>query len=549
MKDSLLNQKNTFFLILFYLLSITFGLFIFQDYGVHIEEKFHRLNGHYWLNYVAKVFNLNEIQLITQSKIDKIYDYTLSPVTYYNKWGVIFDVPVAFLEIILNIEDVNKIYYLKHFLSFLVFLLGSFFFFKILYNRFNNFNLAVIGLFFYLTTPRIFGDSFFYKDILFLSFFSIMIFFLLKSVKNLNYINLINFSLFSAFCFNLKVFSIFIPFIFALILVIQNFKDKKNFYFFKKYFFYLSFFLFFTYIFWPFLWKNPINNFTELFLLVKKDLIKVRILYFNEYIQNFLLPSSYLFNWIFVSSPIFQNLMFLFGFLCCAYRVGNRLLKIDTNMIYNDLWRGGKEKIDFIIFFIIVFFCTVFIVFNAPFYNGWRLVYFFNFFIIYYAIYFINYLFIFLKNKTNLKKLFIFMIILAMFYNFFILIIFHPFQSIYFNNFLSKKFVNGFEGDYYGISTKHFFKKILEINDKDTIYIAVASHTPIQRGLEAFSSEVQEKFVIVGQEYNQADYIYKNNISEVNIELNNKYNIPKNFIKIYEFRINKVIIYEIYKKN
>ena len=42
--------------------------------------------------------------------------------------------------------------------------------------------------------------------------------------------------------------------------------------------------------------------------------------------------------------------------------------------------------------------------------------------------------------------------------------------------------------------------------------------------------------------------IYKNNISEVNPYLNNKYNIPKNFVKVYEFKVNKVLIYEIFKR-
>ena len=51
----------------------------------------------------------------------------------------------------------------------------------------------------------------------------------------------------------------------------------------------------------------------------------------------------------------------------------------------------------------------------------------------------------------------------------------------------------------------------------------------------------------MGQDYQYADYIFKNNISEVDSKLNNKYDIPKNFSKIFELKINKLIIYEIYK--
>ncbi len=51
----------------------------------------------------------------------------------------------------------------------------------------------------------------------------------------------------------------------------------------------------------------------------------------------------------------------------------------------------------------------------------------------------------------------------------------------------------------------------------------------------------------MGQEYEKADFIYKNNISEVNSNLNKKYNIPNNFVKIYELNTNGVKIYEIFK--
>ena len=55
----------------------------FKGHGVHIEEKFHRLNGLYWLNYVSKVFNLESLSIITENKISQIYDYTLNKAGSY----------------------------------------------------------------------------------------------------------------------------------------------------------------------------------------------------------------------------------------------------------------------------------------------------------------------------------------------------------------------------------------------------------------------------------------------------------------------------------
>ena len=65
------NQKKIV-LILFYLVAIITGFIIVEDYGIHIEEKFHRSNGLYWLNYISKIFNLTDIQNITELKLSEI---------------------------------------------------------------------------------------------------------------------------------------------------------------------------------------------------------------------------------------------------------------------------------------------------------------------------------------------------------------------------------------------------------------------------------------------------------------------------------------------
>ena len=550
MKYNLYKHKNWFFLTIFYFLAVSIGFFILKDYGVHIEEKYHRLNGHYWLNYIAKIFYLENLQLITENKISNISDYTLSPITgWANKWGVVLDVPVAFLEIALKLEDIRQVYYLKHYLSYLIFLTSSFFFFKIIDQRYKKTLLSIIGLILYITTPRIFGDSFLYKDVLYLSFFTISLFFLLESLKKFQNITLIMFALFLALSFNLKFFTILIPIIFGIILIIQNFYERKNKFFLKKFFFFTFFFLLFVYIFWPYLWSDPIRRITELFFFIKQDLTNVKLLYANEYISNRFLPSTYLFKWMFVSSPIFQNIIFILGLFFCLTRLIKRFIKIEENNKFNDLWRSNSEKKDFIFLIILIGFLSLFIFFNAPFYNGWRLVYFLNFFVIYFGLNFLNNFFLIYRKKKNYKIFLKLIISISIFFNFYYLVIYHPFQSVYFNNFLGKKIINGFEGDYYGLSSKHFFNEIIRIDNNSDIKIAVASHTPLHRGLEAFPDNIQNKFTIVGQEYEKADYIYKNNISEVNPTLNNKYKIPKNFSKIYELNIRKLLIYEIYKKH
>ena len=59
----------------------------------------------------------------------------------------------------------------------------------------------------------------------------------------------------------------------------------------------------------------------------------------------------------------------------------------------------------------------------------------------------------------------------------------------------------------------------------------------------------REKIILVGQDFQRADLIFSNNISEVDKTLNDKYDIPKNFSKFYQLKIDGAILYTIYKKN
>ncbi len=181
------NEKTfrTIFLISIYIIISIIAFLTFKDHGVHIEEKFHRLNGLFWLNYVSQIFNFETIVSLTEKKMLEINDYTLNEAgSYMDKYGVILDLPAALIEIFFNLEKIENIYYVKQFISFILFLIGSYFFFRILYERFNNFFLSVVGMLLFITSPRIFGDSFLYKDVLFLSFFVIALYFFLTLTDN-----------------------------------------------------------------------------------------------------------------------------------------------------------------------------------------------------------------------------------------------------------------------------------------------------------------------------------------------------------------------------
>ena len=64
-----LKSNNFFLKNIFYFLYLSFfivGLFIFNDFGISIDEEFQRYSGFYWLNYVLEFTPFESLKLISQ---------------------------------------------------------------------------------------------------------------------------------------------------------------------------------------------------------------------------------------------------------------------------------------------------------------------------------------------------------------------------------------------------------------------------------------------------------------------------------------------------
>ena len=208
-KDKKISKNITYFLFAIFFLV---GLFTFRDYGMWNDEEFQRFSGFYWLNYVLSFTSFDELKNIIAFKIDQIGDFTLGHPKYYPYYGVIFDLPAAFLELIFQIEDSKNYFYLRHFLNFTFFFVGSIFFYKLLLNRFSNYNVALIGTLFFVLSPRIYGDSFYNnKDIVFLSLITIALYYCFKALDKPSYKNLLIFSIFAALTTAHRILGILLP--------------------------------------------------------------------------------------------------------------------------------------------------------------------------------------------------------------------------------------------------------------------------------------------------------------------------------------------------
>lgn len=538
-----LKLKNNYIYILLFFISII-GVYTYQDYGVGIEEHFQRKSGFYWLNYLLSFTDFDVLKKTSFNKLEeiKLFSPGLFPIEEFGFYGVLFDVPMAFIETFFEINMPIDYFYLRHISIFFIFLLSSFCFYKIIETRFQNTNLALVGFIFYTFSPRIYGNIFFdNKDIFFLSIFTINIFFFLKYLKKKNYLNLIFFASLCALSTSSRIIGLLIPISFLILIIFENLNSKNL----KKEFLKLIIFLitFFSIliIHWPYLWTlnlNQIANFFQPFFYAMNPWV-----FFNgEFYQSKYLPYSYIPVWIVITTPFYIFLFFILGFYRHAKRVFIRFLNVKEKSINNyDIWRSRNEKFDFFLFINFLLVILLYIAINPALLSGWRHFYFLNIFIIFYSCYFLQVTFINQKKKIILSIL-IFLSLFTIYENY----KYHPFQSVYFNNFISNKFKEKFEIDTQSLSRVHAVKELLK--EEGELNIATASWTPLENARSLIPSSEWKRLNFVGTEYDQANFIYSNFYYEVNINYNKKYEIPENFSLYKTFKIDGTRIYSIYKK-
>ena len=162
---SYLDSRKSLFITFYFILLFLIGIIVFKDYGISIDEDNTRINGFISLKYVFEIFAPNKVYLIDQ--------HIQTP--SFSIWdehgaGVVFDLPLALIELIFKISDNRDIYLLRHFINFSIFYIAVCFFYFLIKKRFNSNFLAIFASSFLFFTPRIFAQSFYNsKDIFFLS--------------------------------------------------------------------------------------------------------------------------------------------------------------------------------------------------------------------------------------------------------------------------------------------------------------------------------------------------------------------------------------------
>ncbi len=520
-------------IILIFLIFLIIGVLVYDDYGISWDETYHRINGFVSLNFVRDIFSLDAYPGLEHE--NKAFAEAAK------SYGVLFDLPMALIEKKLQINDPKDYFLLRHFFNFLVFFISNIFFYFLLNKRFSK-KLSIIGLIFLILSPRIFAESFYnMKDVVFLSFFIISLYYAIDFINELSYKKAFLSGLFCALAISVRVLAIIVPFIviffFILSALDKNKFLKDNIY--KLVIFSFSLFIF-TILFWPYLWTDPLTNFITTLKSMSSYQWRGGIFYLGNYISGLNLPWHYPIVWISVSTPIIYLLLFFLGSLLIIFKIFNNFLNLSNNNQTNDLWSGNKERMDVIFF--IIFYSTIFLVIkiNATLYGGWRHLYF-----IYPCLIFLSIRGLEFISKMLAQKYLIFFILPFLLYTSIWMFNNHPYQFAYFNIFAGKNLQNNFEIDYWGVSNKSSLNFIAK-NTSKKVSVYVLSSSPYQFSLPMLDERERSKIAFVSN-LHDADFLVTNHYYQKGNPIEINKNLGKKFELIKEFKVDDIPINSIYK--
>ena len=537
-KKIFLNLLPSFFIFLIFLIFFIIGVNVYKDYGISFDEYYHRENGKLYYYFLKGLFiNLDLSERVFISDIKTAIQDT--PFTM----PAIFDMIAESYIDLKNITAIEEIFFVRHFLNFLFFFTACYLFYLILAKRFENRVYAYLGVFFLFFSPRFFAESFYNnKDIIFLSVTIIFLFFSIKFFENKSYSNSFFFGIFSALALVIRVPAILYIFATYLMFFLQSMDDKK--FISTNYKFLLtSVFttIVFVYIFWPYLWIDPVNHLVNFFKVAKNVMPNGQNYYLGEYFQYKDSPWHYDLIWILLTIPISIAFFFTIGFFKTLINAIKNLLSVDQKN--HKFWKSNNEMFNYYFLIIVLLVLIIKIKFGVS-YDGWRQIYFLYPFIILIAldvIYYIN-----SKLKFRIIRNAIFLgLFLEIFFLIFWIYKYHPHQYVFFNPLFKNLVSEKIELDYWGLSNRSSLEFIARSDDRNEIKIAAISFTSLENTLRIMSENDRKKFLVVHDLY-RADYAIDNYRKKWNktpgINL-----LKTKFKKIYDLKVDGNIINSVYK--
>ena len=519
--NSFCNKFRKLIISVVFILIALISIFNVNNFGVAQDEYFSRSFGFINLNYVGNIFIPEQtIKFKIDKNIPNLNDFSHD---YYN--GAIFDTTLGFLEILFDIKEKKNQFLLRHIFISGFFYLSIIFFYKICFKIFSNWRISLAGALIFFLSPRIFADSFYNnKDIAFMSANIFSLFFFLEYLKYPKIKNAVILSFFISLAICFRVMGVLFPIIYFAFYILINLNLKNNVNdLVKKIIIPLFLSFLFTYIMWPYLWENPIQNFYNAFVKMKQFNHGGHNLYFGNIIESSKTPWHYSFVWILITTPIIYIGLFFCGVL-------KSIQKISTSKIL--LNHNNANIVLYYSLLVLILSLGSVILLDSTLFNGWRHLYFIYPFVIFLVLFGLDFVLNFF-TKIKIKSFIVFILVLGLMdiaiwmkHN-------NPYQYVFFNIIGKKINPKNFDLDYWGMSFYQNLNYLIKYENFSTTTIWNPSETKLFYSLFSLQEKDRQKFVET-KNAEDADYWITNYYLDKTI-------YDKNFFLRYSL-VNSIIV-------
>lgn len=440
------------FIILLCVLAIT-GINNYKTYGTQWDEYLQREMGRFNYNYIT---GQNDSLKVWRGR-----DY-----------GIVVELPLYILEKKLAPDQPAASIFIRHLACYMLFCVGVLFFYLTLLKlRFNHWG-AFFGALMLVLSPRIYGHAFINsKDVPLMVFYIITYYTLLCFIEKPDIKRSFYLALSTALLIDTRITGVIIVPISILFFVLfehqksnEVFSKKLLFTLLQKMKYYMIFSVLLVYIFWPFLWLNPIKNFLVAFLNMSHYRWKGYSLLFGDFIYSYETPWYFSLSWIAITTPLLYLLLYFVGFTTILYQTIESKKQLFKQ---KDL----LEKLMALSLFLLPLLAII--VFKSVLYDTWRHVYFVYPFLLITALY--GGQMIYQKfHQPMLRWLGILLVSVVMIAELVKMRHAFPHEYVYFNELISDKKEHiryNYDMEYWGASFRAGFEKILETDKRDTIKV------------------------------------------------------------------------------
>lgn len=517
------------------------GLFIYDDYGISVDEHAQRRHSIITSNYIAQQIDPELAQNLFGNQRD------LS--TYSRKfYPVAFQIPLTFIEALNNFQDdVRDIWLYRHYSTFLFYFCGVVAFYRLVYEKFSSWKLGLIGAFFLVVTPHLFPQSFTnIKDPVFLSAFAIALYLAFRYWRHKTISSALLFGAFTAFASNIRIVAFFlIPFALIFVLLdIANASSEKPRVPSRKQMFTSIGILLMTYLtlqvlFFPATWSDPVRlNIEALLFFSDYTAWDGRITYMGEWIRGQEVPWHYLPVWMGITIPLTYQILFGIGCLLTIRLIIQRHI----HLLYDD----KREEVGFLVLFLLPIIALILL--NSTMYGDWRQFYFLYIpflMIVMYAIRVLGKIYITRPSGSTIKRLLLVCFICLGFYQVYLLhwmIINHPYQNMFTTTPIVELFGGreAFDRERGRLSVYQGFKFIASVDPSDSITVCTVNSAS-GNTIEILETEDRERIHWIdncqGAQYMINNYRYPNAV----------FNIVANKLPIFTATVDGLTILSVYR--